>query len=262
MKIGIIGGTGVCDSSFINNCEKINVTTPYGDISLIKGDRNNKTIFFLERHSSGHKLIPSKVNYKGNIYALKKLGVDFIISTAAVGGISNCKVGDFVILDQFIDFTKNRSCSFFDEEDKGVVHIDMTEPYCENIRNMLIAAFEKISSNIVSSGTYVCTEGPRFETPAEINMYKIIGGTVVGMTNVPEVVLAREIGICYATIALVTNYAAGISKVKLTHKEVSDAMLKMSFKLKEALMYLIDNTPDNYHHCTCMESLRELNSLT
>lgn len=260
MKIGIIGGTGVYDSSFMNNNENLELDTPYGKVQVIKGNRGDKEIYFLERHSKGHKLIPSKVNYKGNIYALKSLNVDYVISTAAVGSINNCNIGDFVILNDFIDFTKNRSYTFFDEENRGVVHVDMTEPYCKTVRTMLIEALQYTKATIVKNGTYVCTEGPRFETPAEISMYKKLGADVVGMTNVPEVILAREAALCYATVALVTNYAAGISKTSLTHKEVSDNMNKMMSTLKEAFIYLIDHATLS-KACNCTEALKELNTL-
>lgn len=260
MKIAVIGGTGVYDSSFIHDSKKISVETPYGNIPMIKGNRAENEVFFLERHAANHKLTPSKVNYKGNIYALKSLGVDYIIGTAAVGGIQNCSVGDFVILDQFIDFTKNRSCTFFEDENSGVVHVDMTNPYCATVRSMLIESFKASSANIISSGTYVCTEGPRFETPAEIKMYKLLGADVVGMTNVPEVILARESALCYAAVALVTNYAAGISTSMLTHSEVSENMKLMSDKLKQSLEYLIDH-PALKRHCHCNEALAEINTL-
>lgn len=260
MKIAIIGGTGVYDSSFMENPCEITVKTPYGEINMLKGIRTNNEIYFLERHTKGHKLIPSKVNYKGNIYALKTLQIDFIIGTAAVGGINNCKLGDFVILDQFIDFTKNRDYTFFNEENSGLVHVDMTEPYCKTIRNSLINSLETLNIPYVKSGVYVCTEGPRFETPAEISMYKQLGADVVGMTNVPEVILARESALCYATIALVTNYAAGISKTPLTQKEVNDNMLEMSKNLKKTIIYFIDHM-ENKRQCSCNTALAELNNL-
>lgn len=260
MKIAIIGGTGVYDISFIEKPNEITVNTPYGKITMLKCFRSNNEIYFLERHAKGHKLTPSKVNYKGNIYALKKLGIDFILSTAAVGAINNCKLGDFVVLDQFIDFTKNRDCTFFNEEDAGLIHIDMTEPYCSTIRNLLIKSLEDLKIPHVKSGTYVCTEGPRFETPAEISMYKKLGADVVGMTNVPEVVLARECALCYATLALVTNYAAGISKTPLTQKEVNDNMSEMSKNLEKCITYFIDNI-NNERQCSCKNALDELNTL-
>ena len=217
MKFAIIGGTGVTDSSFVENLQSMSVDTHFGSVELMKAQRGTNEIIFLERHTKDHKLTPSQVNYKGNIYALKKLGVDFVIATTAVGGVQNCKVGDFVILDQFIDFTKNRELTYFGERGSGVVHMDMTEPYCSTLRNALAQSMEKCGARYVNKGTYVCTEGPRFETPAEIKMIKILGGDVVGMTNVPEVVLARELSLHYATIYLVTNYAAGISKTDLSH---------------------------------------------
>lgn len=260
MKFAIIGGTGVYDSSFIYNSEKINTTTPYGNIELLKGKRGEHEIYFLERHTAGHKIIPSKVNYKGNIYALKSFDVDYVIATAAVGGIQKCAVGDFVVINQFIDFTKNRSCTFFDNEDSGVLHVDMTDPYCETIRTMLLDSFRSANIKCIDSGTYVCTEGPRFETPAEIKMYKMMGADVVGMTNVPEVILARESSLCYTAVALVTNYAAGISKNPLTQNEVMNNMGLMVDKLKVVLEYLIDHA-SAHRICTCRSSLNELNTL-
>jgi len=260
MKFAIIGGTGVTDSSFVENLQSINMETPFGEIEILSAERGKHKLYFLERHSKGHTLTPSQVNYKGNIYALKKLEVDYVIATTAVGGIQNCKVGDFVILDQFIDFTKNRESTYFGEKGNGVVHIDMSEPYCSKLRDALQKSMIRCGINFVPKGTYVCMEGPRFETPAEINMLKILGGDVVGMTNVPEVVLAREMGLCYATISLVTNYAAGISKGALTHKEVLENMESMAGALKKLLLDLIDNGEFDVE-CHCKESLRELNIL-
>lgn len=260
MKIAIIGGTGVYDSSFINDSCEISVNTSYGEINLIKGKVKDKEVYFMERHSKGHKLIPSNVNYKGNITALKMLNIDYIVATAAVGGINHCNVGDFVILNDFMDFTKNRNSTFFNEDNRGLVHVDMSSPYCATIRKGLINAFNKTGTSVVEEGTYVCTEGPRFETPAEINMYKMLGGDVVGMTNVPEVVLARESAVCYGAVALVTNYAAGISKNPLTTKEVNENMSLMNEKLKKALLYFINNITEE-RICSCKNSLEELNTL-
>lgn len=260
MKIGIIGGTGVNKSSFIENVENINVETPYGIVELVSGHRNDTEIFFLERHSKCHKLTPSRVNYRANIYAMKLLNIDYIISTAAVGAINSCNTGDFVLINDFIDFTKNRTYTFFDSDDNGVVHVDMSNPYCETIRKMLGDSFKVLGIPYIPKGTYICTEGPRFETPAEIQMYKLLGGNVVGMTNVPEVILARECALCYATIALVTNFAAGISNSELTHKEVSETMIAMSDKLEKVLINFIDNVSQN-KICSCNDALKELNTL-
>jgi 5'-methylthioadenosine phosphorylase len=260
MKFAIIGGTGVTDSSFAENLQSMNVETPFGSVEVMKAERGVNEVIFLERHTKGHKLTPSQVNYKGNIYALKKLGVDFVVATTAVGGVQNCKVGDFVILDQFIDFTKNRELTYFGEKGSGVVHMDMTEPYCSTLRRELSESMDRCGAKYVNKGTYVCTEGPRFETPAEIKMIKIFGGDVVGMTNVPEVVLAREMGLHYATISLVTNYAAGISETALSHKEVLDCMDEMAGTLRSVLLDLMDNMkPDII--CSCNNSLAELNML-
>lgn len=260
MKFAIIGGTGVTDSSFAENLQSMTVDTPFGIVEVMKGQRGAHEIIFLERHTKGHKLTPSHVNYKGNIYALKSLEVDFVVATTAVGGVQNCKVGDFMILDQFIDFTKSRELTYFGEKGSGVVHMDMSEPYCSTLRKALAESMERCGAKYVNKGTYVCTEGPRFETPAEINMFKILGGDVVGMTNVPEVVLAREMGLHYATISLITNYAAGISETPLSHKEVLECMDEMAGMLRSVLLDLIDNAELDII-CSCKHSLDELNML-
>jgi 5'-methylthioadenosine phosphorylase len=169
------------------------------------------------------------------------------------------KPGDFVIIDQFLDFTKNRPSTFFNYTE-GVVHIDMTEPYCMEIRNSFINSCTKHGIECFNNGTYVCTEGPRFENKAEINMFKLLGGDVVGMTNYPEVILAREANLCYATVAMVTNYATGISMHPLTHKEVMDNMQLMSDNIKNLFLSSIKDISLN-KNCNCKYSTQELGNL-
>ena len=190
---------------------------------------------FLPRHGTGHSVPPHRINYQANIWGMRALGVEAIIATAAVGSLNpEMRPGDFVFVDQFIDFTKNRRQTFFDGRENGVAHLDFTEPYCPALRKTMAAAAGELRARpgaefaFHEKGVYICTEGPRFETPAEIRAYALLGADVVGMTSYPEVALAREAGICYATIAMVTNLAAGMAGGRLTHEEVLEVMAKTS----------------------------------
>ncbi|MFW9921774.1 MAG: S-methyl-5'-thioadenosine phosphorylase [Candidatus Thorarchaeota archaeon] len=228
INFGIIGGSGLYNPK--NILEQRNVRTPFGKVLVKITEINAKKIAFLARHGEKHSVPPHLINYNANIFALHKLGVRKIIASSAVGAIEDSlKPGDLVLPDQFIDFTLKRPRTFFDgkfkmilhsgEKRSGVVHIDFTQPYCNNLRNELMKKAENDGSKIFPKGTYICTEGPRFETPAEIDFYRKIGGAIVGMTSATECVLAKELGMCYATICLVTNYAAGM-QAKISIEEV------------------------------------------
>ncbi len=257
VKIAIIGGTGVYDPSILENVREAEVNTPYGDVQYKSGEFAGKSIAFIPRHGSKHSIAPHLINYRANIWALKKIGVENIIATTAVGSLNlKMKPGDFVLADQFLDFTKSRINTFYEGGERGVVHVDVTSPYCPSLREKLHAAGKLIGVDIHSSGTYVCAEGPRFETPAEIAMFAKLGGDLVGMTNVPEVVLAREAEMCYATVSMVTNYAAGISTQPLTHSEVVETMQANTDNIKRLIMdaiKLIDINAD----CGCRNALAE-----
>jgi 5'-methylthioadenosine phosphorylase len=225
-RTAIIGGSGFYSIPGCTLKEKRHISTKYGDVTIfIYADKAGAEFAFLPRHGEGHTCAPHKINYRANIMAMKQAGVERIIAVSSVGSLrAFIRPGDFVLLDQFIDFTKSRPSTFYDENE--VVHVDMTEPFCPDLRKCLLAA-KPAGVKVHEKGTYVCAEGPRFETPAEIRAYSAMGGDVVGMTLVPEVVLARELGMCYAGIAVVTNYAAGISKTALSHEEVLGAMKKI-----------------------------------
>lgn len=247
--IGIIGGTGtksLLETYSIISKKEIN--TKYGiapEISIL--DIENKEVAYIPRHSEGHSVPPHKINYRANIEALKNIGVNQVYATNSVGSLdTNIEPGSILIPDNFIDFTQNRVSTFFDEE---VVHIDCTNPYCETLRNNLIKL-----NDVHPYGIYIATEGPRFETGAEIQFYKLIGGKVVGMTGVPEVVLAKEKQMCYSSICAVTNYAASISPTKLTITEVVDAMNNCQEKLIQLITKTIKNTDSNYD-CECQHIL-------
>lgn len=257
IKIGIIGGTGVYDPSILENVRTMETITPYGTVSYKVGDFAGKSIAFIPRHGNKHSIAPHLINYRANIWAMKQIGVRRILATAAVGSLHlPMKLGDFVLVDQFIDFTKQRVNTFYEGGKGGVVHVDLTNPYCHSLRAALLEVGTKLGIAIHSSGTYVCTEGPRFETPAEIKMFANWGGHLVGMTNVPEVVLAREAEICYGTIAMVTNFAAGISQSSLTYGEVIQIMKQNTEKLKMLLMNTIKMI-DHEENCHCQQALAE-----
>lgn len=257
IKIAIIGGTGVYDPRILANIRQEEVATPYGLVQFKVGEYAGKEVAFIPRHGANHSIPPHLINYRANIWAMKKIGVQNIIATTAVGSINlDMKPGDFVLIDQFIDFTKNRHTTFYEGGEQGVVHVDVTNPYCLTLRDALAKSADQSEIQIHSKGTYVCTEGPRFETPAEISAYAKLGGDLVGMTNVPEVVLAREAEMCYVTVSMVTNYAAGISPLPLTHGEVLDTMRENTEKIKKLIMAAIAMINPEAD-CPCRHALAE-----
>ena len=250
--IAFIGGTGLYSLDMTEEFMPIRVKTEYGEVTLYKSTFNNRTIYFMTRHGGNHNIPPHEVNYRANISALKILGVQQVISTAAVGSLNKIiPPGALAVIDQFIDFTKNRPTTFFSGKHRPVVHTDFTEPYCPSLRKQILKQGKKLDLPIFDGSTYVCTEGPRFESSAEISMLARLGGDLVGMTNVPEVVLAREAGLCYATIAPVTNYAAGISPSILTHEEVIEVMNTKKEEIGKLFSSLLEaGTALTDCHCT------------
>lgn len=247
--IGIIGGSGVYEiTEKADLIEKKLVETEYGkpvEVSILGID--DKEVAFIPRHSGNHSIPPHKINYKANIDALKQIGVNQIIATNSVGSLNvNMPPGSFVLPTDFLDFSQDRDKTFYHDK---VVHVDVTEPYCSKI-NETIA----ICGDVIVGGTYVCTEGPRFETPAEIQMFKMLGGDIVGMTGLPEVVLAREREICYSSICIVSNFAAGISDNKLTIDEVFEFMEKKKVELVDLIFETIKKL-DISSDCECRHSL-------
>lgn len=251
IKTAVIGGTGVYDPGILLEIRDEQVSTPYGDVELKIGKHQGRLVAFMNRHGEGHSIPPNMVNYRANIDALKRLGVKNILATAAVGSLNLLmQPGHLVFVDQFLDFTKFRQQTFFDGGSAGVVHTDMTEPYCPELKGILSQAAQNQGLTYHNGGVYVCTEGPRFETAAEIKMYRMLGGDLVGMTGVPEAPLAREAEICYATIAMVTNFAAGISSDRLSHQEVVDTMIQNGENIRKLLLQAIALIEDN-RACAC-----------
>ena len=210
-KIAIIGGTGIYSPEALQGFAEKIIDTPYGQALCNIGEIAGNQVVFITRHGVGHKTAPHKVNYRANIWALKSLGTEEIFATTAVGSLNpEMKAGHFVVCSNVLDFTKSRINTFYDTPERGVVHVDFSYPYCPCVRERVIRCLEKMNITFHKEGVYVATEGPRFESAAEIKAYAMLGGDLVGMTNMPECILAREAEMCYSTCSIVTNMAAGI----------------------------------------------------
>lgn len=205
--IAIIGGSGLYHMEGLTKIKEVKVTTPFGQPSdpIMLGSFEGSNIAFLARHGRGHRTLPSGINYRANIHALKSLGISRVLSVSAVGSMKeDIRPGDFVLPDQFIDRTTQRLNTFFD---RGIVaHVAFADPICATLFSMLSQASQKVSVKVHRQGTYLCIEGPQFSTRAESLLYRKWGVDVIGMTNIPEAKLAREAELCYATLALVTDY--------------------------------------------------------
>jgi 5'-methylthioadenosine phosphorylase len=207
VEIGIIGGSGLYNMSGLTDTREIRVKTPFGDPSeaIVLGTLEGKRVAFLARHGRGHRILPSELNFRANIYALKTLGVERIISVSAVGSLQEqYRPGEFLVADQFFDRTKLRISTFFGE---GIVaHVTFDKPTCPQLSTVIADACVSSAVPVHRKGTYICMEGPQFSTLAEANFHRAMKFDVIGMTNVTEAKLAREAEICYATLAMVTDY--------------------------------------------------------
>ncbi len=249
MKYAIIGGTGVY--SLGENVKEVSIETPYGIIDFSVIEKDGKEIIFLPRHGKEHSRPPHLVNYQGNMWALKEYGVEFIFATVAVGSTrADIVPGDLVLLRDFIDFTKSRTMTYYDGS-SGVVHVSMVEPYCSMLCDKILNTAPDIRDDIV----YVCTEGPRFETAAEISFYSQIGGDVVGMTNVPEVVLAKELTMCYCAVGVVTNMCTGLVSVEATGSEIISIVKDRKEELTNLFVNIIINSDLVKDECSCRSAL-------
>lgn len=254
-KIGIIGGTGLYDPELLKNVEEMTVRTPYGppSDSITVGELNGKQIAFLPRHSKKHTIRPTDVNSRANIFALKKIGVQRILAPSTVGSLrEEIKPGDVVFVDQFIDRTTRREQSFYTR--RQVCHISVAEPMCPELRRSLIEASAEADTRTHATGTYVCIEGPRFSTKAESKMFRMWGADVVGMTLVPECVLAREAEICYSSISTVTDY--DVWKDEPVSADVILKTMKENVeKVKTIITKTISKLPEE-RGCKCKGALR------
>ncbi len=256
-EIGIIGGTGIYEPEMFGDVREIKVHTPFGEpSSLISiGDYQDIKVAFVPRHGRNHTLPPHRVNYRANIWALKQLGVSRIIASSAVGSLRDSyKPGNFVIPDQFIDRTKKRIDTFY--EGGQICHISSADPFCPQLREFFFNFIQGLGSlKVHKTGTYVCIEGPRFSTRAESRLFRQWNADIIGMTLYPECILAREVGICYTSIAMVTDYDVWAEKPVST-KEIMRVMTENVENFKRVIIDAIPQIPKK-RECPCEHSLRE-----
>ncbi len=241
IKVAVIGGSGIYKLDAIKVKNQIKVSTPFGEPSadVMECEVDGSSFYFLPRHGIGHKYTPSEVNYRANIFALKKLGVDTLISISAVGSLQEeYAPRQFVLIDQFIDWTKGlRKRTFFDE---GIVgHVSAANPIETSLQKRLYEACQKAGVSSHLGGTYICIEGPQFSTKAESKIYRSFGASVIGMTNVPEAFLAKEAGMAYATVAMVTDYDCW----KEEHCSVQEIMDVMKSNYLSAQKFVVQAIP-------------------
>ncbi len=255
--VGVIGGSGLYEMEGLEEVQTISLNTPFGapSDSFVVGRLEGVKIAFLPRHGKGHRISPSSLNFRANIYAMKLLGVQWIIGVSAVGSMKeSIHPGDMVIPDQFIDRTTGRSSTFFSN---GIVgHIGFADPVCPVLSQILFQAGKEVGATVHKDGTYICIEGPQFSTRAESRLYRTWGVDVIGMTNLPEAKLAREAEICYATIAFATDYDCW-------HQETEDVsigevlrILAQSTKIaKSAIRNAVKHLPEK-RECICATALK------
>ena len=254
-EFGVIGGSGLYDPKLLKNIKEVNVETPNGKPSdaITVGELNGKTVAFLPRHGKKHTIRPTDVPARANIYALKKLGVKRILAASTVGSLKEeYHPGEIVFVDQFIDRTTRREQSFYTEA--KVCHISVAEPMCPEIRKTLISVAKNLKIKMHETGTYVCIEGPRFSTKAESKMFRQWGAEVVGMTLVPECVLAREAELCYANISTVTDYDVWKEHV-VSVEDILTVMKSNTENLKRIIAETVAETPVECA-CTCVNALK------
>jgi 5'-methylthioadenosine phosphorylase len=256
-KIGIIGGSGLYQIEGFQNVKEIAVTTPFGKTSdkLTVGILEGKEVVFLPRHGKGHRINPSEVNYRANIYAMKKLGVNRILSVTACGSLrEDLKPLDFVLPDQFVDRTNQaRQMTFFE---KGIVaHVSFADPVCTALRQIVQKGIKDLGLNVHFGGTYLNMEGPAFSTRAESNLYRSWGMDIIGMTNMSEAKLAREAEICFATLASITDYDCWYkSKEEVTLEMVMQNFFKNVENSRKIIKRVIRDIPDNIE-CSCSSAV-------
>ncbi|MFQ5330112.1 MAG: S-methyl-5'-thioadenosine phosphorylase [Thermodesulfobacteriota bacterium] len=248
--IGIIGGSGLYEIDGLKGVEEVEVKTPFGAPSdaYITGTLGAVKMVFLPRHGRGHRLLPSELNYRANIFGMKKLGVERIISVSAVGSMKeSIKPGDIVVVDQFFDRTRGREGTFFGN---GIVgHVEFADPVCGDLSALLYQAGKRVDASIHKGGTYVCIEGPQFSTRAESKIYRKWGVDVIGMTNIPEAKLAREAEMCYATLALSTDYDCWHeTEESVTVEMIIETLTKNVAMAKSIIKEVVTTTPDT---CEC-----------
>jgi 5'-methylthioadenosine phosphorylase len=257
-EIGVFGGSGFY--SLLEKCEEHKVETPYGAPSetVTIGTVGGKSVAFLPRHGHSHELPPHMINYRANIWAMKELGVTRILGPCATGSLQpDVQIGDFVVCDQFVDRTSARKNTFYDGP--ITTHIGCAEPYCSQLRQIAVEAGKNLTLPVHDGGTVVVIQGPRFSTKSESKWFSSQGWEVINMTQYPEVVLARELEMCYLNISLITDYDVGLEGhpgIKpVTHEDVIKAFTENNEKLKKYIFKIINDIPDKFT-CDCRNALK------
>ncbi len=254
-NLGVIGGSGLYAMKDLKVVDTVSVDTPFGNPSdsLVVGDLEGTRLVFLPRHGVGHRLTPSEINYRANIFAMKKLGVERIISVSAVGSMKEEIIpGHIVIPNQFIDCTFRRKTTFFEGGIAG--HVSLADPICDELHEVVLESSQQAGATVHPGGTYICIEGPQFSTRAESFLYRSWGVDVIGMTNVTEAKLAREAGLCYATIALATDYDCWHQEEEAVTLEAVLAIMRNNVELAQAILKEIAKKPVLKRSCSCGEA--------
>lgn len=246
--LGLITGSGFYDIALIADRRVVTITTPYGDVAVTHGRWSGEIdLVFIARHGSDHSIAPHSINYRANIWALRDAGATAILATAVSGGITDgLEPGDLVIIDDFLNFTAGRADTFFDEPG-NLQHTDMTDAYDPALRRLIADAAASVDVPISVGGTYCATNGPRFESPAEIRMMATVGGDLVGMTGYPEVALARELDLPYASIGVISNHAAGLVADALSLPEIMAVIESASVSLYPVIGKVIEGHSAGQH---------------
>jgi 5'-methylthioadenosine phosphorylase len=256
-KFGVIGGSGLYHIEGLKSVREIKINTPFGKPSdkLITGRLGGAELVFLPRHGRGHRWLPSEVNFRGNIFAMKKLGVERIISVSAVGSLrEEIAPGDVVVPDQFIDHTTQRPSTFFGG---GIVaHVSLAEPFCPELSRSLAGAARAERAMVHAGGVYLCMEGPQFSTRAESHLYRSWGADIIGMTNVQEAKLAREAEICFATMALATDYDCWNEQAGHVEIEHVLEILSKNVELAKKTIHNVIEAAPAARSCSCASALQ------
>ena len=256
-EIGIIGGSGLYEMEGLTDKIRVVIKTPFGQPSdaFVLGRLNGRSVAFLARHGKGHRILPGEINFRANIWGMKKLGVTRIIAVSAVGSMKeDHHPGDVVFPDQFFDHTKNRKSTFFGE---GVVaHISFADPVCPDLRQTLLKSARECGSNVYDGGVYICIEGPQFSSRGESLIYRRWGVDVIGMTNATEAKLAREAEICYSTMALVTDYDCWHQSMEAVSVEAVLEVLQKNIALSKKIIQNAIPLVSENRTCFCESALR------
>jgi 5'-methylthioadenosine phosphorylase len=246
IKIGLITGTGFYSLPNLRETKKEIIATPFGSVNVELGEVAGRDVVFIPRHGKEHTISPSNINYRANIFALNKMGVKIILATAVSGSLNiDWGPGTFVLLEQFLDFTYGREYTFY-PMNGNLAHIDVTDPYCKKTHHYIKIAAKELNIDLRRGGVYSCFNGPRFETRAEIKMVKMLGGNLVGQTGFPECVLARELAMSYASVAIVSNLAAGIAAAELTATEIMENLHNLGDQVAQLFQRTIELIPENF----------------